>query len=181
VRAEGVARRYAAAFLATVPLPERAGVDARLSDAAALLTAPPVGPLFLHPGVAPDEKVRAAAQVFKDDLPLGHLVGVLINHRRERLLPLVAQEFHRARLEAEGRVSAAVRTARPLDAPARAGVVAGLSRSEGRPVDAEFRVAPELVGGIEVRIQDRLWDGTIRGRLRRLARELKDEVKPGES
>lgn len=181
MRAEGVARRYAAAFLATVAPPDRAEVDGRLSDAAAVLTAPPVGPLFLHPGVAPDEKVRAMEQVFKDDPPLGHMVGVLIEHRRERLLPVVAQEFHRARLEAEGRVSAAVRTARPLDETARAGVVAGLSRSEGRQVDAVFTVAPELLGGIEVRIQDRLWDGTIRGRLRRLARELKDEVKPGES
>jgi len=56
-----------------------------------------------------------------------------------------------------------------------------VSRRSGRQVDAEFMVVPELLGGIEVRIGDQLWDGTIRGRLTRLARQLKDEVKPGES
>lgn len=181
MRAEAVARRYALAFLETVPAGAGADVDARLTNAAAVLLAPPVGPLFLHPGVAAADKVHAMSQVFPEDASLAHLVGVLIRHRREGLLALVARQFHGARLAREGRVSATVRTARPLADGWRERVVDALSRYAGRAVEADFQVAPDLMGGIEVRMGDRLWDGTIQGRLTRLARELKDEVKLGES
>ena len=181
MRAEAVARRYALAFLETIAPGAGPDVDARLTEASAVLLAPPVGPLFLHPGVAAADKVRAVSQVFADDADLVHLLGVLIRHRREGLLALVARQFHRARLAREGRVSATVRTARPLAARWRERVVEELSRYAGRSVDAEFQVAADLMGGIEVRMGDRLWDGSIKGRLSRLARELKDEVKLGES
>ena len=181
MRAEAVARRYALAFLDTVPPKAGAAVDARLAQAAAVLLTPPVGSLFLHPGVAAADKVRATSQVFPDDADIAHLLGVLIRHRREGLLALVARQFHSARLARDGRVSATVRTAGPLAAGWRERVVDGLSRYAGRTVEAEFQVAADLMGGIEVRMGDRLWDGTIKGRLTRLARELKDEVKLGES
>ena len=181
MRAEAVARRYALAFLETVPPSRGADVDARLSNAAAVLLGWPVGPLFLHPGVAAADKMRAMRQVFPDYAGIVHLLGVLIRHRREGLLALVARQFHSARLARDGRVAATVRTARPLAAGWRERVVEGLSRYAGRTVEAEFQVAAHLMGGIEVRMGDRLWDGTIKGRLTRLARELKDEVKLGES
>lgn len=181
MRPEAVARRYALALLETVPGEAATHVDARLAEAADTLMAPPVGPWFLHPGVAPSDKVQAMSRVFHDDPPVAHLVGVLIRHRRERLVALVARQFHAARLERDGRMAAAVRTAVGLDPDWRGRVADSLSRYAGRTVEADFQVAPELLGGIEVRMGDRLWDGTIAGRLRRLARELKDEVKPGES
>jgi len=181
VRPESVARRYASAMLATVAAEDRALVDARLAEAAALLRRPPLDTVFLHPAVPAAEKAAALAKVFVGDPPVAHLVGVLIRHRRETLLDAVARQFHQGRLQAEGRVLATVRTAHPLDAGWRDQVVRAVSRRSGRQVDAEFMVVPELLGGIEVRIGDQLWDGTIRGRLTRLARQLKDEVKPGES
>lgn len=181
MRAEAVARRYALAFLETVPRTEGASVDARLTAAAAVLLSPPVGPLFLHPGVAAADKVNAMKRIFPDDPALAHLVGVLIRHRRERLLGWVARQFHGAHLAREGWVSATVRTARPLADSGRQRVADGLSRYAGRTVEADFQVAADLMGGIEVRMGDRLWDGTVRGRLTRLARELKDEVRLGES
>ncbi len=181
MRPEAVARRYALALLETVPEEAGAEVDGRLAEAADTLLAPPVAPWFLHPGVAPGDKVQAMIRVFQDDPPVAHLVGVLIRHRRERLVGLVARQFHAARLERDGRMAAEVRTAAGLDSTWQRRVADGLSRYAGRTVEAAFQVAPELLGGIEVRMGDWLWDGTITGRLQRLARELKDEVKPGES
>ena len=176
-----MARRYARAFLDALAPERRARADDNLAAAAAVLTEPPVGPLFLHPGIAPEEKTAAMDRVFADEPDIAHMVGVLIAHRRERLLPQVSAEFHRERLAAEGRVLATVRTARPLDPAWRDRVVAVLARVTGREVEAGFAVAPELLGGIEVRVGDRLWDGSVRGRLSRLARQLKDEVRPGAS
>lgn len=168
-------------MLETVAPEERARVDARLAEACALLRRPPLATVFLHPGVPAAEKAAALARVFAGDPPVAHLVGVLIRHRREQLLDAVARQFHEGRLRAEGRVLATVRTAHPLDAGWRDQVVLAVSRRIRRQVDAEFLIVPEVLGGIEVRIGDQLWDGTIRGRLTRLARQLKDEVKPGES
>lgn len=176
-----VARRYARAFLEALPPERRQAEDDALAQAARELMEPPLGPVLRHPGIPARAKRQLLDAAYDGSPWVKNLLAVLVDHGRERLLPLVAEQYHVVLLEASGRVAATVRTARPLDDGRRERLVRRLSEVLGREVDAAFEVDPALLGGVEVRFGDHLWDGTVKGRLMRLRRALRDEVRIGEA
>ncbi len=69
-------------------------------------------------------------------------------------------------------VLAEVRTALPLDDGQRAEIATRLRRLTGSQVEMDETVDPDLIGGIAVRIGDRLYDASVRSRLERLRARL---------
>jgi F-type H+-transporting ATPase subunit delta len=72
------------------------------------------------------------------------------------------------RLEMERR-HVVVESAAQLDEAARARVAAGLAAKYGSDLTMEYRVTPDLIGGLRVRVGNDVWDGTVKGRLDRFA------------
>ncbi len=72
------------------------------------------------------------------------------------------------RLELERR-HVIVESAAALDDAARARVTAGLSAKYGADLTMEFRVVPDLIGGLRVRVGNDVWDGSLKGRIDRFA------------
>jgi ATP synthase, F1 delta subunit len=175
MRLEGVARRYAWALLDAVPREDWPNVDRELETAAHQMAEPPLSRIWLHPGITADDKKRLVASLTYST-PVERFLGILAEHRRERLLADAARQFHVARLERSGQVVVEVRTARPLEPDRQHRLVRALTDRLGRPVQATFSHDPALLGGIEIRLGDRLWDGTVRGRLQRLGQALKNGV-----
>ena len=62
-----------------------------------------------------------------------------------------------------------VESAEPLDAVASAKVKADIIAQHGNGLTFEYKVNPELLGGIRIRKADDVWDGSVRSRLERLA------------
>ncbi|MNT98611.1 ATP synthase subunit delta [compost metagenome] len=54
-----------------------------------------------------------------------------------------------------------------------AGVAAEFGKLAGKTIVAEQIVEPALLGGVQVRIGDRLYDGSLSGKLERLQKSLK--------
>jgi F-type H+-transporting ATPase subunit delta len=65
-----------------------------------------------------------------------------------------------------------VRTAVPLDDQRRATLTQRLTTQTGKQVELEAVVDPDILGGLTVRIGDRLYDASTRTRLRSLKRDL---------
>ena len=65
-----------------------------------------------------------------------------------------------------------MRTALPLDDGQRAEIAARLRALTGAEVEINETVDPDLIGGIAVRIGDRLYDASVRSRLERLRARL---------
>ncbi len=65
--------------------------------------------------------------------------------------------------------SAVVHSAGSLTPETLAALEAGLSERYGRPVKARVESDPALIAGVRVRVGDDLFDGSISGRLARLA------------
>jgi F-type H+-transporting ATPase subunit delta len=63
-----------------------------------------------------------------------------------------------------------VESAETLDDATRSRVAAGLQAKYGSGLTFEYRVVPEVIGGLRVRVGDDVWDGTIKGRLEQFAR-----------
>ena len=72
------------------------------------------------------------------------------------------------RLEVERR-HVVVESATDLDTASRERVSAGLAGKYGSDLTYEFRVNPELLGGLKVRVGNDVFDGSVKGRLDRLA------------
>jgi F-type H+-transporting ATPase subunit delta len=106
-----------------------------------------------------------------DDLVL-NLLLLLLDERRLRLLDQVTREFRIMADEARGIALVEVISARPLSRPAEEALKRGLERKLGRRVRMECRVDPALVGGVQVKIGDTLYDGSVRGQLERLRERM---------
>lgn len=101
-----------------------------------------------------------------------NLFRLLRRKARLSLGPSVAT-FYRELLDEERNVArATVRTAVPLDDDRRASVERQLATQTGKQVAVETVVDPDILGGMTVRIGDRLYDASTRARLRSLRRDL---------
>lgn len=72
------------------------------------------------------------------------------------------------RLELERR-RVVVESAAELDQVSRDRVVSGLVAKYGNDLSFEYRVTPDLLGGLKIRVGNDVFDGSVQGRLDRLA------------
>ncbi|MEZ4597296.1 MAG: ATP synthase F1 subunit delta [Chloroflexota bacterium] len=173
------ARRYAEAALS---LAERDGslgdwVGA-LDTASARLADAQVMRVLADPAIAFDHRRRVAEAILADAV-VGeprNLVLLLVRRGRIELLPTVAGELRRLWEQRQGIVHAVVTSATPLAEADRDAIRDKLAAMTGDQVDIELQVDPSLLGGVLVRMGDRLIDGSVRGRLERLRARLASGV-----
>ena len=131
--------------------------------------------LFLEtPLLEPSVKKRVIGEVFKDRIPdrLLHFLYVVIDKRRARVLPVIADEFATLVDEHYGRLLVEITTAADPDERLRADLQKRLASLLERDVIPRYRVNPRIIGGVIVRVGDRIMDGSVRYRLQMLRRSL---------
>jgi ATP synthase F1 delta subunit len=101
-----------------------------------------------------------------------NLVELLLDRRRLSRLPAISREYKRLLDRRRGITEAVVTTPTPLAADELEAVRARIQQLAGTTVDIRAEVDPDLLGGITVRLGDRLLDASVRGRLERLRSQL---------
>jgi F-type H+-transporting ATPase subunit delta len=173
------ARRYAEAALS---IAERDGTlgdwVAAVETASARLADARVMRVLADPALAFDERRRVAETILGDTVTGAprDLVLLLVRRGRIELLPRVAAELRRLWEQREGIMHAVVTSAAPLSEPESRAIRERLAAMTGDRVDIELEVDPALLGGVVVRMGDRLIDGSVRGRLERLRARLTSGV-----
>jgi F-type H+-transporting ATPase subunit delta len=71
-----------------------------------------------------------------------------------------------------GRAEAAVYSAKALTESEAAAIAAKFTNLTGRNIQVTNIVDPSLIGGIKVRIGDKLYDGSLSGKLERMEKVL---------
>jgi F-type H+-transporting ATPase subunit delta len=104
--------------------------------------------------------------------PVVNLVRLLAQRGRTELLPAISREFHRLLNEKRGVVEAVVTSAKPLGPDDQEAVRKQVEKMTGAKVDLQTAIDESLIGGLTVRVGDRLLDASIRGRLERLRHDL---------
>ena len=104
--------------------------------------------------------------------PVLNLIGLMIKRGRIDQLPRVAAEFRRLDNARQGITIATAISAAPLTPDELRAVTARLEQYTGGRIELETQVDPSLLGGLVVRVGDRLIDGSVRGRLERLRNQL---------
>jgi F-type H+-transporting ATPase subunit delta len=101
-----------------------------------------------------------------------NLLRLLVLRDRIPLVPQIRAEFVRLDREARGVVEADVTVARAYDREEQNEIQRRLAEATGKKVELRLHVDPQILGGIVVRIGDRLIDGSVSGRLQRLRHEM---------
>ncbi len=101
-----------------------------------------------------------------------NLVRLLAENRRLVLLPEIAAVYEVLRAEAESTVEAEMVSAYPLEDAQRARIAEALKTRLGRNVTLSATVDESLIGGAIIRAGDLVIDGSVRGKLGRLASAL---------
>lgn len=168
------AKRYAVALfeLACEQGKEEAWLEG-LSHASDALQDPTVGEFFSQPQVPEERKREAVGHLVPnaDQLVLNFL-GLLVERQATTLLPAILQAYGVLLNDHLGRVRADITSAAPVSPDQIEklnGVLSDLLKQE---VILGIVEDPSIVGGIVVRIGDRIIDGSVRTRLENLRAKL---------
>jgi F-type H+-transporting ATPase subunit delta len=145
-----------------------------LALAAQIVEDPRVAPLTKNPRWTAEQLATLVTDVGGSKLGAGlqNFVRVLAENHRLLLLPEIAAHFEELRSAAENTVDVQVLSAVPLDAAQTAKLSAALSTRLKRTVRMQNSVDATLLGGAVVRAGDLVIDGSLKGRLERLATDL---------
>jgi F-type H+-transporting ATPase subunit delta len=101
-----------------------------------------------------------------------NFLNVVARHGRLDMLRLIHLAFHEEYNKARNRVRVLVSTATPLDKDAQSRIAEEIrKRLQLQPV-LDQQVHPELIGGIVLRIGDRVFDGSVATQLERLREKM---------
>ena len=122
--------------------------------------------VLANPALPLEQRIEVARQVFDGlSTPARNLVLLLVRRGRVEQLPRVAAEFRRLDELRQGTTRATATSASPLtDTEVRA-LTARLEQMTGGRIALQTDVDESLIGGLVVRVGDRLIDGSVRGRL----------------
>jgi F-type H+-transporting ATPase subunit delta len=179
------ARRYAeAAFQIATRDGTTEQWQERLDRLGALLDDDRVARVAANPALPQDERERMLGEAlgwealgsdapgWATDDPAFNLVRLLLRRGRIRLASGIAREFRRLVQRASGIVPATVMSASELSPAEEDAIRARLEKMTGGKVELAFELDPSLIGGVAVRIGDRMIDASVRGRLERLREHL---------
>jgi F-type H+-transporting ATPase subunit delta len=169
------ARRYAeAAFEIAQRDDSMAAWLAALDVAEARFADPDATRLLANPAIPTEARERVLDRILGGLVsgPPRNLMALLVRRGRFELLPAVGAEFRRLYRLREGIVEAFVTSAAPIDPSEVRALEERLAATAGARIELSLRVDPALIGGLQVRLGDRLIDGSVRGRLERLRASL---------
>ncbi|MEO6397405.1 MAG: ATP synthase F1 subunit delta [Tepidiformaceae bacterium] len=174
------AKRYAQAAFQIATAEPGSSLDqwrAELRDVAEVLTDSPAAAILGNAKVLLPARYAMVERMLDVSPPVLSLARLLVAKGRAPEARAVAEAFGKLADEHEGIAHASVTTAVPLSAEQLTGIEQQLSSSLGKRVRAVALVDPAIIGGVIVRVGDKLVDGSVRSRLKRLRRELVEGVR----
>jgi len=174
-RRDTAARRYAeAAFEVALRDDTVETWRADLETAAEVASDPRVGHMLANPATSLETRLEMTEKILGKAVarPVLNLIGLMIRRGRIDELPKVAAEFRRLDNARQGITIATATSAAPLDKAEIKALTERMEKFTGGRVELEVQVDPSLLGGVVVRVGDRLIDGSVRGRLERLRNQL---------
>jgi len=169
------ARRYAEAAFDIAVRDGTVEVWRRELDLAASVAADErIGEALANPAIPLDRRLEVASSVFATSLssPVLNLIRLTIQRGRFDQLTRIAAEFRRLDNLRRNITHATATSAAPLTPAETRALTQRLEGSTGGRIELEVQVDPSLLGGLVVRVGDRLIDGSVRGRLERLRNQL---------
>jgi F-type H+-transporting ATPase subunit delta len=171
---DSAARRYAeAAFQVAMRDNSLVAWRAELDSAATIVGGDEALGVLANPAIPFERRADVIERLLPGtSRPVRNLVQLLLRRGRIEQLPRVAAEFRRLDDDRQGITHATATSAVELTPDEVRALTARLEQSTGSRIALDVQTDPSLLGGIVVRVGDRLIDGSVRGRLERLRNQL---------
>lgn len=126
------------------------------------------------PSIDPAKKITVLQSAFGNRVSavLLNTLELLVVRGRQDIIGAVADAYTKIAGEVLGQAHATVYSANNLSESELAEVTAQFSKITGKKIIAQQVVEPSLLGGVQVRIGDRLYDGSLSGKLARLQKSF---------
>jgi F-type H+-transporting ATPase subunit delta len=174
-RRESAARRYAeAAFEVAMRDGTLESWRSELDIASSVVGDERALDVLANPAIPGDRRATALGEMLGDRVsrPVHNLIQMMLKRGRIEELSRVAAEFRRLDDARQGITHATATSATDLTPDEVRALTARLEQSTGGRIALGVEVDPGLLGGLVVRVGDRLIDGSVRGRLERLRNQL---------
>lgn len=130
--------------------------------------------LLYHPRVQESDKKEMMTKILRGQVKplILNFILLLIDKGRINLLKEMIELYHQMAQEAKGIVEVQVETAFTLSPENRMNLTAKLKQMTGKEIAMKEAVNPALIGGIRIRVGDKVIDGTIERHLERIKESL---------
>lgn len=176
MRDAGIARNYAEALF---ELGERTGTAERFGElleglAGAITSNERIRRTLETPQVPKARKVEILRHALagRTPEPFQRWVEAVVRRGRQALFDVISREYNGLLDVKLNRVHARVTLARAVDRDLQQEIVERLSAALGKTVVPHFREDPAVLGGVVVRVGDRVIDGSLRRRMAALRRQI---------
>lgn len=134
--------------------------------------------MLRSPIIKPDDKIAVLTKVFENKMSnlSMQFMALLAKKKREELLLEIADKFLALYKEHKGIKTAYLTTARELNPEVRERVVSQLKTQTGAEVELIEKVQDDLIGGFVLRVDDKQIDASMRGALKKIAREFDENL-----
>lgn len=167
-----VARNYAEALLAIAQEAKDVERIGQLFDAVAgaVNSDTTIKSVMMSPRVRKSEKSAMLAKGLEGTAPqsLIRFLAAVVHRGRQGLLGDISEAYQIMADKHFNRLHASVVTARTADEALQKSITERLTTAMGKTVVSHFRTDPAIVGGVIVRLGDRVLDGSIRRRIQTL-------------
>lgn len=170
-----LARPYAkAAFESALAAGKLAQWQQALSLLSALTQEAKVVSMLKAPSLTSEAKSKALAEICADSLSEEHknFLQILAENKRLALLPYISELFDHLKALQEKSVDVEIMTAFEIDKALEDKLALALQKSLDREVSLKTSIDKTLLGGALIRAGDTVIDGSVRGRLAKLAEEM---------
>ena len=170
-----LARPYArAAFEHARAAGDLAAWQTALSELAAITAEPKVAAAMRDPNQTAAQRAATLCGLAGDAVPsaVANLLAIMADNGRLSLLPEVAMLFDQLKQAVESTVAVHVTSAYPLSDAETQQLADTMQEKLARSITLTSETDPSLLGGALIRADDLVIDGSVRGRLNKLAGTL---------
>ena len=171
-----VARNYAEALFAAAEAKRQTERFGELMDAVAgaLSADDRIAMALESPRVAKGVKTQLLKDALADVAPreFVNFLQSVVRRGRQGLLGAISAEYQGLLDVSLNRVHAGVTLAEEADGSLKTDIVKRLEKALGKDVRAHFRADEQILGGVVVKVGDRVYDGSLRRRLMVLKRKM---------
>ena len=145
-----------------------------LSVAALAVADAKVAQVLGNPALTSEQKAATMAALLEGDIDAAgqNFMGLLAENGRLALLPEIAAQFKKLKAAQEASIEVDLTTAFELADEQQQKLAQALSTKLGREVAVTSQVDKSILGGVIVRTEDLVIDGSVRARLAKLAEAM---------
>ncbi len=178
---QAIAQRYARALAEVIgPKGDYAAVMRELEGFAAVYReSVELREVFDSPAILPEQKSKVLEAILKRleaSTMTTKFLRVLLAHYRLGLLEEVRAAFQDIVNGLEGIVRMTVVSASTLSGEQQAALHDRFGSLTQKKVEIEYRIDPQVVGGVQAQIKSTVYDGTVRGYLDRIREQMETSL-----